>query len=265
MTSTMTTPMTPQYPVNSVNGPVNGEVSAITPEQMPLFAVPISSDERQRQNEGQNEGQIEGRPGVPVVSASPMVSSMASSISRSMYHNDLEANLVGLRELSRQINNEQPNDGRRITRRTTTHRIRCGGSGIELLGGCIGVLFVIGIFVCAIMWFIYMVKSLCNLSYHDQKDLCPASNVWLYVLLSISLFANLYGITNNMESSSKKSQLICGTIVLLATTSWGCVELFGVPCIDQLYDTLLYTMFTITVLLNMINTAATFTILMLTK
>jgi hypothetical protein len=42
------------------------------------------------------------------------------------------------------------------------------------------------------------------------------------------------------------------------------VEMFGVPCIDQLYNTLLYLMLAITVLINLMNTTVTLVMLMMT-
>jgi hypothetical protein len=111
-----------------------------------------------------------------------------------------------------------------------------------------------------VVWFAYTIKSLCDLSYHDQKDLCPGSNAWLYLLLTVSLFTNWITPTTDLKSWSKV-QVIIGTFVQLGITSWGCAEMLGVPCIDQLYDTTLYLMLAITVVLNLINTTASFVLI----
>ena len=37
-------------------------------------------------------------------------------------------------------------------------------------------------------------------------------------------------------------------------TIWGCVELFGVNCLNELNHTLLYTMLEVTVIINIIST-----------
>lgn len=130
------------------------------------------------------------------------------------------------------------------------------GSSGDIMGGCIGVFLVLGVVGGVALWYIYMIKSLCDISYRDQKDLCPGSNAWLYLLFTISLFLNIYGMLNMcFDASSKKAHLVGNAIILLATTGWGCAELFGVSCIDKLYNTLLYLMLAVTVLLNLANTA----------
>jgi hypothetical protein len=166
---------------------------------------------------------------------------------------DLEANMRGLAQHIASTN-------RRTRVTTTSTRITGGGIMVASIGG----LLVISILSGVAVWYIYMVKSLCDLSYHEQKALCSGSNAWLYVLFTISLFSNVYGMTNMDKSTSKKGQLMCNAFVLLVTTSWGCVEMFGVPCIDQLYNTLLYLMLAITVLINLMNTTVTLVMLMMT-
>ena len=138
------------------------------------------------------------------------------------------------------------------------------GSSGDLLGNCIGVFLVLGVVGGVAVWYIYMIKSLCDISYRDQKDLCPGSNAWLYLLFTISLFLNIYGMLNMcFDASSKKAHLVGNAILLLASTGWGCAELFGVSCIDELYDTLLYVMLAVTVLINLANTAVTIVIIMM--
>lgn len=145
------------------------------------------------------------------------------------------------------------------------HAIGITDSSGDMLDDCIGVLLLlIGVGVVAV-WYIYMIKSLCDISYRDQKDLCPGSNAWLYLLFSISVFMNVYGILNMwFDASSRKAHLVGNAILLVATTGWGCVELFGVSCINELYNTLLYLMLTATVFLNLVNTAVIIMFLLMT-
>jgi uncharacterized membrane protein YuzA (DUF378 family) len=131
---------------------------------------------------------------------------------------------------------------------------------------CFGLLLffvILGIVGGAITYIVFVIISLCRTSYNEQKDLCEKSNAWLYLLLGLIL-NTLVG-SNSAKSrsgsnsnSEDKSSISCGpTIQILTSLSfmiWGCIELFGTNCVNELDGTLLYTMLQVAVYVNIVLT-----------
>lgn len=122
-----------------------------------------------------------------------------------------------------------------------------------------GIILVFGVFGCIITYIVYVIMSLCETSYSEQKDMCKESNVWLFLLLD--LIAKL--IVGNLSAKSKynsiqesntesKSNNTLESLISLSFAIWGCYELFGINCVDNLKSTLLYTMLQVTVINNII-------------
>jgi hypothetical protein len=135
---------------------------------------------------------------------------------------------------------------------------------LSCFGAIIFLIFAIGLVGLAITYIVYVIISLCQTSYNEQKDMCANSNVWLYLLLSIILGTMTSSLTtksrlNSNHSSKSKNNLnsiLPGLIQVLyglTFTIWGCIELFGVNCVGQLKHTLLYTMMEVSVFANIVS------------
>jgi len=132
----------------------------------------------------------------------------------------------------------------------------------EECGSCImcgTILLALGIIGCAITYIVYMIMSICQTSYNEQKDICNKSNAWLYLLLSLIINVIVGSAATKSQSSDNskyKSNISCKIILQIFTCVtfliWGCVELFGVECVGDLKSTLLYTMLQVTVITNIV-------------
>jgi len=122
--------------------------------------------------------------------------------------------------------------------------------------GCLavtlGLIFAIGLVGLTITYIVYVIISLCQTSYKEQKDMCEKSNAWLYLLLSliIGTIGNSSGVKLSKSESESKSSgpNLIQSMCVLVFTIWGCVELFGIGCVHELKSTLLYTMLEISVI-----------------
>jgi hypothetical protein len=116
--------------------------------------------------------------------------------------------------------------------------------GIQFFCNCFGILLWSSLIILYIAYIVYAVISLAQTSYYDQKDLCPESNAWLFVLI---LF-----IVNPKISTEKgnKNKSIC--IIYFAFCIWACYEYFHVECVSKLNDTLLYKILEINVIVLLI-------------
>jgi len=124
----------------------------------------------------------------------------------------------------------------------------------------LGILFILGIIGCAIIYSVYVIISLCQTSYNEQKEICSKSNAWLYLLLELVVNSIVSKIsikqknTGDTEKSKKSNYRDLLQITSIAFTIWGCIELFGVNCVKELNHTLLYTMLQVSVIRNIIVT-----------
>ncbi len=155
------------------------------------------------------------------------------------------------------IESNQPIELNKPIKSKTTFLDLCGCCGVVL--GLIGVIGVIGL---SITYIVYVIISLCKTSYHEQKEICSSSNVWIYLLLSIILNTLTSSasakskINSSSNSNSTKSKsifpVLLSSLSALSFTIWGCVELFAVDCIDKLHSTMLYTMLEVSVIVNLV-------------
>lgn len=121
----------------------------------------------------------------------------------------------------------------------------------------LGMLMIIGILGCAITYIVYVIMSLSQTSYSEQKKLCEKSNAWLYLLLGMIINAIVGSYTSIQKSSddnNKLNRIYLKYLTCVVFTIWGCVELFSVNCVNELNNTLLYTMLEVSVICNIIIT-----------
>ncbi len=173
-----------------------------------------------------------------------------STDSQTQYTNITLSNDV---DIESNVNNLLQQVRRNQTNYTNSNKFKC-------FGIVMGLFFLIGIIGLAITYIVYVIISLCETSYHEQKDMCDSSNAWLYLLLSIilgtvisSTKSSRFNSNNTSESSDNSIYSFIEILYFLAFTIWGCIELFQVDCVDELKHTLLYTMLKISVFAEIVG------------
>ena len=113
--------------------------------------------------------------------------------------------------------------------------------------------YVLGLGICSlvVVFYVYGIIALCDTSYKEVSTMCSDSNLWYFLL--ILLILNLSSSKSLVSKASKESNG-CGSVIAfliyMGYISWGTYELFGISCVDQLHDTLLWKMSLISVIIN---------------
>lgn len=115
----------------------------------------------------------------------------------------------------------------------------------ELCGGCVFLVFFVAILggtIAVVVLDIIALKDTSNIDVHDK---CSESALWPYVLVSLILTcSNLMFSSNSSANKNDKKQgiTINTSIVSVAIFVWGCIELWGIDCVNNMSHTLLYKM-----------------------
>jgi len=159
--------------------------------------------------------------------------------------NDIESNIPNLLQPVNLVNPVNPVQ----TKSTTSQKCKC----------LIEILFLFCSIALVVTYTVYVIISLCQTSYNKQKEMCRNSNIWVYLLLNIICNSLLTSSTVNskLNSNSKNKNnsnylYLIQVLYILSFTIWGCIELFGVNCVDNLNSTLLYTMMEVSVFIRII-------------
>jgi hypothetical protein len=118
-------------------------------------------------------------------------------------------------------------------------------------------IFIILLIVCSlilgsIVYVVFAIISLCETSYIEQKNMCKQSNMWLYILINLIISSvNTTSFVNKRYSDEKQTPIL-NILILFGLLSWGCYELFGVECVNNLHSTLLYIILEINVIVEII-------------
>lgn len=118
---------------------------------------------------------------------------------------------------------------------------------LALIGGCITIL-------------VFDILALKDISPSEVHELCPESAMWWYILVTLIL-SFLSSITSSKNSNSsdddkKKQGAILNSFLLgIVMFVWGCIEIWGVDCVDELHGTLLYRMSLVHVFIGIAGTA----------
>jgi hypothetical protein len=114
----------------------------------------------------------------------------------------------------------------------------------ECCMGCGGCILGLGLVGSMVSLYVFSIMGLCETPYKDVDELCPESNLWyfLLVLLIMNLSSGKSAVkrfSDDSDSSNGCAALI-SLFIHIGYISWGTYEVFGVSCIDQLHDTLLW-------------------------
>ena len=105
---------------------------------------------------------------------------------------------------------------------------------------CLMLMFTIGLIIIIITYIVFAIIALIRVSLEKQKDLCYDSNLWFYCLISLILIPKI----NLTIKNIKNNNLILKVIEILITIGiiiWGIYEFYDVNCINNLNDTILYS------------------------
>lgn len=109
---------------------------------------------------------------------------------------------------------------------------------------CLGIFITMGILASGILYFVYSIIALTDTSYKELRDICPDSNLWIYLLLTLISSPGLGSLSarNTLSTSSDVCLLICLIIFQLGFICWGAYELWGVDCVNDIKSNIIYTM-----------------------
>lgn len=107
------------------------------------------------------------------------------------------------------------------------------------------VFFSIVIFIATVCYIVFAIIGLVNTSLNKESDLCSDSHLWIYSLISLILLLkskNTIAVLTQKEDDKNYNfiQTICEILILLGMCVWGAYEFFGVKCVNELNNTILY-------------------------
>jgi hypothetical protein len=114
-------------------------------------------------------------------------------------------------------------------------------SVVKLLVNLACLFAIICIYIGVICFIFFTVKALSLTSYHEQKQVCSTSDMWMYVLMFLVCFHPF----SLLDLNDKQKNVIYDTVINfinLGFLIWGLIELFGNSCSYKLENTLLYLM-----------------------
>lgn len=107
-------------------------------------------------------------------------------------------------------------------------------------------LIVLGLFIC---YLLFSILSLYYVSYHEQKNECKNSNLWINTLLNIISYCVLL----NIYFTHKYYYIKIITILIhLSIFIWSFIELYFINCINNLNNTDLYLILQLNTFLGII-------------
>ena len=100
-------------------------------------------------------------------------------------------------------------------------------------------LLCVSLVILYFIFIIYSIISLCKISYYEQKELCRDSDIWVFIIVCLTLTPLLS--SNIIQSYTKDNKAILKNCFIYAIIIiWGLHECFIVDCVSELYNTLLY-------------------------
>jgi hypothetical protein len=113
------------------------------------------------------------------------------------------------------------------------------------------------VFICApIVFIIFSIMALVNTSIYELHEMCPETNLWIYLLISliIGIFINRKNTANNSSNEESKNTFSI-LIIPIGILCWGSYELWGVECVNEIKSNSIYTMSEISVIVGWVAIA----------
>jgi hypothetical protein len=116
--------------------------------------------------------------------------------------------------------------------RVGTARLAIGAAGAAT--ACIGALV-----VASIVWFVYAIISLFGTSSADFQDTCPASNLWVSLLVAVisNGLSSLDNMCGNRDKDGKKKTNVVIIVIQMGSVTFSSVEVFRGYAMDNLNGT----------------------------
>ena len=110
---------------------------------------------------------------------------------------------------------------------------------------CSIILFSISLLALIITYIVFAIIGLVRTSLNIESELCHESNLWIYVLVSLILFLKINNVITifkkpENDGETKYFQFLVEFGISLSMFIWGAYELFGVKCVNNLNNTILY-------------------------
>ena len=120
---------------------------------------------------------------------------------------------------------------------------------------CISCFSVISLVTASITYLVFAIIGLVNTSHKEIQDICPNSNIWIYLLVILILNGGFFG--NNIKAIGERKKsgacgIICNLLLQMGFLCWGAYEIWGVSCVDEIRPDLVYTMAEINVIATIV-------------
>ena len=105
-------------------------------------------------------------------------------------------------------------------------------------GGCFLLSFIGGF----ITFIVFSMIGVCSVSLRTTQNRCPESNLWVWsIIYTIHAIAGLiYGSKQTKSEDKNPIGIMCSLIIVLGFYIWGMIDYWGVSCVDNLSNLLLY-------------------------
>ncbi len=119
---------------------------------------------------------------------------------------------------------------------------------------CTLILIIVGLLASSIAYVVFSAIGLRDTSYKELREMCPDTNLWIYLLITLILGSGTHLQTAklSLEDDINVIGLICGIIAQLGFVGWGAYELWGVDCVDEIKSNLIYTMVYINIIVSIV-------------
>ena len=102
-------------------------------------------------------------------------------------------------------------------------------SCLKIFGYGYGTLIILGCAVSTIVSAVYGLIGIINVSHDRVQEICPNSNLWVYVLINVIIvLANLLVQSKKNEKSDGTCSLICCLFEVIGLFIWGGIEIFDI-------------------------------------
>ena len=119
------------------------------------------------------------------------------------------------------------------------------------------IIFITGLFVASIAFLVYSFTAIINTSSEEAREICNRSDLWEYLFMAIVFTFPTCTIVVPCENIIDTiATLLLQMTISLVFSIWGLYELYGVNCVDELQDTLLYKMSYIQFLISTVEVGA---------
>lgn len=114
-----------------------------------------------------------------------------------------------------------------------------------------------------LFYYAFSIKGLIETNYIEERKICKMSDLWSY--LFSSLFANFIFIKLTTKINENRLFIILQPNIYIGCIKfsyilWGSILFYGVPCLNELSDTLLFKMALLQYMFDIVSLALTFII-----